>query len=1301
MAGIQSLGVGSGLLTSDLVDQLVAAERAATDLRLDSKTARVEAKISAYGEVRTVLDGLQSSISSLALASTIEKSSAKSSNEAVLTATTNSTAEPGTCRIEVDEVAKSHSLASKQYSSVDDTVGTGTLTFKFGETTYDGSDNYLSFAQDTASVATSLDITSENNTLGGIRDAINNKDFGVTASVVYDGSGYRLLLTSDDTGKETSMEISVAGDAGLQALAYNGSQSDPLNNMAETQKGSDALLRINGLSVTSTKNTLDQIVKGVTINIADSNASAVTLTVARDVEEIADKLQSFTEKYNEYKSIYDELTKYNPADEIGGILLGDNVLRTVQTQLRSGITDIISGVTGSTYSSLIEIGIRTDQNDDFNLKFDREAFTKAMSTDARSIVGLLATDKVATDSQVKVSTVGPNTKPGTYAVNVTQVATQGKYTGLSAAALDFSSDVVISDINDQFSLTVDGKTKSVTLEQGNYSTGDDLALMLQNSVNSAFSGQSVTVTFDDTNDRFDITSSKFGSTSKVSMGTGDPLIANTLGLVQSGSGQFAGSFFNNLNDAAFAASSSPGTKALTSEQGVNFTTNPVTFDLTLAGTAADGTYPITLNENWSDILDTDGNVTSDRNRDDVLTYIQSELNDTGLAGVVSAEFNSSDRLVFRTEPGAGSQSITIANTAVTGIDFLGISDGTASSGVNITAASFELAYTNRLGSVTGDAPIAIADGIYETAADLATAIETAINADVNIAGGAQGATTEKGSRSLASAIDFTTDAAQFEFAFNGTDYTVDVNGNDPDNLTNIQDAIDTALVGGGASAGDVVASLSSNGLVLSTLATGSAQTLEIKRDGAGATTAAGSVDLSAGVDFSLTPAAFTLQVDGIDINVNVNGNGTTGTNDGASNLTVIQQALDTALAAANGGGEFTAGDVLAKLDSSNQVYFETAAKKGVKTEATFGADSTIQITAADMNANTALGVTSGALNINGFDSFGLAKGLYNGFDSVSTVTYEQNDDGKGRFVIAFDNSTNITLTNPSLNSIVQLGLSTENQSVSDKTVGVDVKGSINGIEATGRGQFLTASDGNSAATNGYLLGGTGSDFSSAEVIDGTNNTMKVVIDGTESGTITLSLGAYASGSALASELKAKINADATLLGAGKAVDVQYDDTTSTFGIFSVAKGTESTVKVSEITTGGINIFGFTTSTPGIQGKDTIGALDDAAGMAVKITGSRTGDRGTVTYVQGIMKKLDDIFDRMLSNSGLLTAKENNLTDEQESLVEERKEVDERISVFETRLRAKFLYNDKLISQLKNTEDFLTRQFDAMNASKDN
>jgi flagellar capping protein FliD len=1291
MAGIQSLGVGSGLLTSDLVDQLVSAERAASDLRLDSKSARIDAKISAFAEVRTVLGGVHSAIGALSEASTIQGASAKSSDDTVLTATTSSLAEQGNYRVDVDAIAQSHSLASKRYESVDDSVGTGSITFSFGTTSYDGNGDYSTFEQDSTVVPSTLVIGAGNNSLGGVRDAINRADFGVNASLVYDGQGYRLLLTSDETGAEQSMQIEVSGDAGLQSLAYNSSQQDSAVNMAETQKGSDAVLRVNGLQVTSSSNKIDQVIRGVSISLTKTTDSTMNLTVSRDVDDIADKMDTFVEKYNEYRSIYDQLVAYNPDDNVGGILLGDNNLREVHLQMRSSLTEMISGITGSAYHSLVEVGLSTDQTQGYNLVFDRDVFTAAMDKDARGIVGLLATDTQTSDSLIEVVTPGISAKPGTYDINISQLATQGQLTGLSAPGLDFASNVTISDVNDGFSLVLDGKTQNVQLTQGSYSSGNELALMMQTSINSAFTGQSATVAFDQTNQSFSLTSNKYGSSSKVQLVSADPMIAQTLGLTALGGGQAVGNYFSSLSDVGFSASSAPGTMALTESQGANFEANPISFDLTLTGTTADGLHSVSLNENWADIIGFGGAVTTDRDRSDVLTYIQSELNNAGLSGVVSAEFNSSDRLIFRTDADDGAQTLAVSNVVVTGNDSLGIEASTDTSGITVgSAADMKLSYANRYGT-TSSSTITLPTGVYETAAAMALALQNQINADSAINLDTQGAMTEPGARNMIGAIDFSTDAAQFVLKDkNGTENTITVSANGASNLASVQAAIDAEL-----GANIVTASLGDSGLVLTTVGTGADETLEIVSDGVGATTDAGSVDLSSGVDFAATPATFTLKVDGEDVEVNVIGDGTAGTNNGASNLVVIQQALDTALAQAGVSGVFKPGDVVAKLDASNHLIFETVSKAGAPTEATFGADSSIEITVADA---AALGIVVGGQKTNGKDSFGLEKGLYQGFDGDATVSYDQDEDGSGRFVIAFDNDTDVTLLDVSDEMSLRLGLANGNGAPTAVISGSDVAGTINGITAKGIGQFLTGADGANVATGGYVVGGTAMDLSAGVTIDDTNNALKVTVDGVTSGQITLTNGVYGSGAALAAQLKAKINADSILLGDNKVVDVRYDEATNAFGIISQTKGASSTVSISDISSGAVNTFGLTASTQGIRGKDASGSIDDSAGIVLKVGGSQVGERGTVIYVQGVMSKLDDLFESILSSKGSLTSKEARLVDQQDEILVERAEVDDRASIYETRLRAQFLYNDKMISQLKTIEDFLTQQFEAMNNS---
>ncbi|TXR53250.1 flagellar filament capping protein FliD [Reinekea thalattae] len=1305
MASVSSLGIGSGTLTSDLVESLVSATRADADLRLASDEAENEAEISAWSELRNYLEDLQSAASALSNSNTIDSTTATSSDEDVLTATTTAAAEAGTYRFEIDQVATAHTLASQSYDSVDAVVGTGVLTFSFGTTTFATDDSYLAFEQDADTVSTQITIDSSNNTLGDIRDAINDAEFGVTASIVYDGNGYRLLMTSDETGEESSMEITVSGDSGLQALAYNSAQNDESVNMMQTQAAEDALLTVNGLSISSASNQLSEVITGVTIDLIDAKSSAVTLKISQDTDEIADKIQTFVDAYNEYAGLYDILTEYSVSEDDetiseNGILIGDNTLRTIDDAVQDILSTVLDGLESATYTSLVSLGIETDQNNDFMLTFDSSTFNEAMEEASDSVIGLLSSAETATSSQVSILLTGTDTQPGTYNVDITQPATQGYYQGLSTDALAFASDVVISDINDQFSITLNGDTEVISLEQGSYSSGDELAQMIQTSINTQYTSDSVSVEFDEDNLRFAITSTKFGSESEVVINSVDTILASTLGIASTGSGEYQGAYFGSLGDTSFSAISDAAVLTVDEEDGIDFNLNPVSFDIALTGTTADGTYTINLDEDWADDIDSNGEITNDRDRDDVLTYIQSELNDAGLAGIVTAEFNDSDRLVFYTEPGAGTQTLDISNISVTGSDYLGLVDSSNTSGYTVSGASFDLSYSNRVGDVDSAASIVVPDGTYETAEDLAQAIQDAINADANVSSSAYGATTERGSRSLYTAVDFASDPAQFVMAVNGQEVTVTVDTNGADNINSIQDAIDAALTAAGISE-TVSASLDSNGLVLTTDSTGSSETLEILSDGAGATTSSGSIDLSSSViDFATNPAAFSIEVGGYDFDIEVDSNGLTGDTDEETNLNAIQNALNSALASAGGGGVFSAGDVEAKLDENGYLYFETISQQGEQTESTFGADATIQITSVDAT-NNSLGLTAEASpNINGYDSFGLSLGLYYGFDSGATVTYKQNDEGEGGFSISFDNDTDVTLSNISTEATALLGFSTTNYSGSENQIGQDVAGTINGVEAIGNGQFLTAAEGNESATNGYLLGFSAADFSEAVIIDSSNNKFTIEVDGVESNEIEITPGAYASADDLMAEIEEQINSDSNIYLADLGVELQYDADNAIFGIFSESTGSESSISITDINSGLVDILGMAESTQGVDGSEASGEVDDAAGLMLKVTATSAGYYGSVTYVEGIFANLDGYFDDILGSNGLVTYKETVLEEEATEIDTEMNDLDDEMETYAARLSDQFIYYDSVIAELNSWGQYITSLFAALTSNDD-
>jgi flagellar capping protein FliD len=235
MASIQSLGIGSGLLTAELVDDIIATEREPTENRLNAEQEFVEAKISAYGEVSSSVSAFSGTLQSLALPSTFEASTASSTNEDSVTASASSVAVEGNYIVEVNALAQSHSVASGSYQTLDETVGTGSLVFQFGTIAYDGSDNYESFTVNADSSTKAVAINSTNNTLAGIRDAVNAADFGVQASIVDDGSGFRLLFSSVDQGAQNALEIVATGDEGIRALNYNSSsEATALNAVIES-----------------------------------------------------------------------------------------------------------------------------------------------------------------------------------------------------------------------------------------------------------------------------------------------------------------------------------------------------------------------------------------------------------------------------------------------------------------------------------------------------------------------------------------------------------------------------------------------------------------------------------------------------------------------------------------------------------------------------------------------------------------------------------------------------------------------------------------------------------------------------------------------------------------------------------------------------------------------------------------------------------------------------------------------------------------------------------------------------------
>jgi flagellar hook-associated protein 2 len=532
MATISSLGIGSGLDLSGIVEGLVEAERAPTEFRLDNKEETLSTKLSAFGALKSSLSLFQGSLDGLKNPSNFDSRTANLSDDTVFSTFVSSVADPGSYSVEVTQLAKAHSIASSAdtaFEGVDDTVGTGTLTIKFGTT----ATGPYAFTEDTSKATEVITVSAANNntTLSGLRDYINEGDFGFSASIVNDGTGYRLTMTSDDTGANNSMEITVTDDGdslnndnvGLSQLAYNALAQ---TSMAQTVEAKDAALTINGLNITRENNTVAGAIDGVTLNLLKADVgNQVSVTIGSDTAGVKSSIEEFVAGYNGLVETINTLTDFDTSNNSGGILLGDFTVRSMTSQLRNVLSTSISQLS-SGFQSLADIGITT--GDGGLLQLNSATLDDALANSPDDVASIFTRQGRSSDAGINFISSGSNTQDGNYAINISEMATQGVFNGNTLNSL------VINANNDTFSLSVDGVASgTISLTQGTYSSGTELAAHIQAQINDDTSikgtGKSVQVQYDSVNNELDINSLAYGSGSSIDFLTVDASTATDLG----------------------------------------------------------------------------------------------------------------------------------------------------------------------------------------------------------------------------------------------------------------------------------------------------------------------------------------------------------------------------------------------------------------------------------------------------------------------------------------------------------------------------------------------------------------------------------------------------------------------------------------------------------------------------------------------------------------------------------------------------------------------------------------------------
>ena len=407
---LSKLNVGSGMNNSDIITSLVDAERIPALERIEKNESQAENKISAYGILKSDISDFRE------LVRTIKSSNAashvgSSSNTTIAKFTTTGTT--GTENIDaslvVSSLASSHTLVTGAYNNSGSTVGAGSLTIDFGtwSTTSSANDTFTANSNSSITVTTSASTT-----LSQLRDSINNATDNAEASILYNGTGY-VLVIKGKSGASNEVRVTPSGDS-TATLSNSFSYTTSSKNLTQTVDGTDASFTVDGISMTRSTNTINDLYKGYTLELETTSSSAVNLSSTQNLDNITSLLSSYVDAYNNiYLNITNMTSSSFSGDESSGPLSGDSLARKIQRDLRNYSTKSITGYEGGPYSMSL-LGIQT--NRDGTIALNTNVLKNSFEAQPKIVDAIFKDQLISDNAEVEVTTIGTDTKPGSYAI---------------------------------------------------------------------------------------------------------------------------------------------------------------------------------------------------------------------------------------------------------------------------------------------------------------------------------------------------------------------------------------------------------------------------------------------------------------------------------------------------------------------------------------------------------------------------------------------------------------------------------------------------------------------------------------------------------------------------------------------------------------------------------------------------------------------------------------------------------------------------------------------------------------------
>lgn len=460
---LQALNIGSGLNTGDIIDALVEAERAPQASQITKREQIRTTEISSLGEVKQGFETMQTALAGYTGVTGLQATQSGDSLDIEISDATS--ASEFSNDIEISTLAAGQTLVFGSFNSETASVGSGSLTFSFGTWNSDGS-----FTANSDRTDETITIDSNNDTLTGLRNSINNADINVTASILKtDNDSYALVLKARE-GAAHAMRIVASEDAGNAGLADF--EYTSVDASIQTVEASDAAFTLDGINISRETNEVTDLIDGITLTLKSTSSAAETIGADFDTTLASATMSLIVDKMNTLMSDLSTMLARGSDGNEGGPLAGDTLVRSLHRQLQAMTSTAIIGFQ-NTSIYMADYGVET--NRDGSLSFNTDTFQSAFEANPDGFAAITNSRITSSSNMVTPSVAGTQPEAGIYAFDL---AADGSATLGGDAMTKSGSEYTIdnSDAGDlKLTIVGSGSDASIYVGKSILETLDDFA----------------------------------------------------------------------------------------------------------------------------------------------------------------------------------------------------------------------------------------------------------------------------------------------------------------------------------------------------------------------------------------------------------------------------------------------------------------------------------------------------------------------------------------------------------------------------------------------------------------------------------------------------------------------------------------------------------------------------------------------------------------------------------------------------------------------------------------------------------